>query len=206
MLLIALACFSRDVDANKNPADCKAEYDKLSGTHTKILEDHEAGTSAFFESLHEIENKLFTAFEVCPKNVLLFTLMGEVQISLGNVQLATLYARKAYDWDATIWQTHHLLGSALSMQDEYKEGLAHLEKAVDIGNNKPELLFNLCSTYLAAGQYNNAVTTCTKVIEQKGHKLHAPAFHIRGQAYEALNITRKAEQDFKNAKTLGYGR
>lgn len=204
MLLMTLACISPDADSSDNPADCQSEYDNLSRAHTGILEEQAADTPAFFESLHEIENRLFSAFERCPKNTLLFTLMGEVQISLGNVQLALLYAQKAYSWDNSSWQTHHLLGSALSMQGEYKQGLVHLEKAVNINNDKPELSFNLCSTYLAAREFNKAIETCTKVIARKDHKLHALAFHVRGQAYEALDMEKQARQDFKNAKTLGY--
>jgi tetratricopeptide (TPR) repeat protein len=204
VLLVAWSLDAQKVLASTSQAECQSEYNKLSDAHTRILEQHEEGSPSFFEALHEIENTLFTAFQRCPKNPLLFTLMGEVQISLGNIQLAALYAQKAYGWDDNIWQTHHLLGSALAMQENYQEGLVHLEKAAALASDKPELLFNLCSTCLAAKKYEQSVEYCSRLIELKNHKLHAPAYHVRGQAHKALNMDKKAKQDSINAQALGY--
>lgn len=203
LLLLAFILDHQQVMADSK-TDCPSEYEKLSAAHTQILEQHEEGSPSFFAALHEIENTLFGVFEQCPQDPLLFTLMGEVQISLGNLQLATLYAQKAYGWNDALWQTQHLLGSALAMQEQYQQGLPHLEKALAIAGDKPELLFNLCSTYLAAQQYEKSVEACTRLIQQKDHKLHAIAYHIRGQAYKALNMDKKARQDLVNAQALGY--
>jgi tetratricopeptide (TPR) repeat protein len=204
VLLMAWTLSAQKVLANTSQAECQSEYDKLSDAHNRILEQYEEGSPSFFETLHEIEEALFTAFELCPQNALLFTLMGEIQISLGNIQLATLYAQKAYGWNDSIWQTQHLLGSALAMQEKYEEGLVHMEKAAAIAGDKPELLFNLCSTHFAAKNYQKSVEFCSKLIDQKDHVLHAPAYHIRGLAYKALNMDKKAKQDSINAKALGY--
>ncbi len=190
--------------ASTSQAECQSEYNRLSDTHNRVLEQYEAGSPSFFEALHNIEEELFTTFELCPQNALLFTLMGEVQISLGNIQLATLYAQKAYDWNDSIWQTQHLLGSALAMQEKYAEGLPHMEKALSIAGDKAELLFNLCSTHFAAKNYKKSVEFCSRLIDKKDHKLHAPAYHIRGQAYKALNMNKKAKQDSITAQALGY--
>lgn len=183
---------------------CLSEYKRLSAQHADVVSQHPADTPAYFEGMHAIEDALFTVFQDCPKNALLFTLMGEVQISLGNVQLAALYAKKAYSWDNSIWQTNHLLGSTLTMQDNYQEGIRYLEKAAELGGDKPELLFNLCSSYLAAKDYRNAIMACSKLIARKDHQLHGPAYHIRGQAHLNLAMDKQAQQDFTNARVLGY--
>lgn len=203
MLFLTLMLLS---GKNAVPAanSCLSEYNRLSTQHAEVVSQHPEDSDAYFRAMHAIEDALFVVFKDCPQNALLFTLMGEVQISLGNVQLANLYAKKAYDWNDNIWQTNHLLGSTLAMQDNYKEGMAYLEKAAALANDKPELLFNLCSSYLAAKNYKNVIKTCGKLITRKDHKLHGPAFHIRAQAHEALKMPQKARQDFKNAKILGY--
>lgn len=203
-LLLLCIIAAKPVLANTQAMDCKAEYSALSKEHADTIAQTKTGTPPYFNALHAIENKIFTAFQHCPKDPLLFTLMGEVQISLGNLQLAGIYAKKAFNWDQDVWQTHHLLGTTLAMQEDYATGLKHLEKAAEIGNDRPELVFNLCSTYLAAKEYKNAIETCTEVIQRNDHQLHGPTFHIRGQAYEALKMVEKANRDYKNARLLDY--
>ena len=201
LLTVMLLPGNRAVHGANN---CLSEYNRLSAQHADVVSQHPEDTPAYYEAMHAIEDTLFVVFKDCPKNALLFTLMGEVQISLGNVQLAGLYAQKAYGWDNSIWQTNHLLGSTLAMQENYKEGMRYLEKAAELGGDKPELLFNLCSSYLAAQNYKNAISTCSKLIARKDHKLHGPAYHIRGQAHLKLTMDKQAQQDFTNARVLGY--
>lgn len=185
---------------------CTDEYEKLSKQHADNIAQHKHGSSAYFKSVHKIEDHIFAAFQSCPKDTLLFTLMGEVQISLGNLQLANLYAKKAFGFDNSIWQTHHLLGTTLSMQGQYEKGLKHLGKAADMAKDKPVLVYNLCSTYLAARQYKKTIQVCTDLLQRKDHQLHGPSYHIRGQAYMAIKKTELAQDDFNKAKTHGYSR
>ena len=188
-----------------NHADsCNNKYENLSKQHTAAIMHNTEGTPAFFNALHSVEEKIFISFQHCPKDPLLFTLMGEVQISLGNLQLASIYANKAFNWNSTIWQTHHLLGTTLSMQEQYEKGLIHLEQAADMAKDKAILIFNLCSTYLAAKAYEKAIKVCTKLIQRKDHELHGPAFYIRSKSYHALDKTELAKQDLKKAQLLGF--
>ena len=183
---------------------CQATYTSLSENLDHVIASHQQGTPAFFDALHNVEEALFSAFQQCPDNPLLLSLMGETQISLGNAQLAYLYAKKAITLKGSYWQTNHLLGTTLCLQGNYSEGVQYLEVAARLAPHKPLLLFNLCSAYYAAKQYEKAVQTCTVFLARQDHKLHGPAYHLRAQSYQALGKTKQARQDFNNARVLEY--
>lgn len=204
LMLLVFTSLNNLLLADEQVFDCMKEYESLSAKHTAAIAREKPDTQPYFKLLHGIEDEIFPALQNCPENPLLFTLMGEVQISLGNLQLAELYARKAISQDQDIWQTNHLLGITLSMQNKYTAGITYLEKATKISNNKPALVFNLCSTSLAAKKYQQAVTHCSNLIDRNDHQLHASAYHIRSQAYKALAMDKKSKRDSKNARLLGY--
>ncbi len=206
LLVVFFFIHITSVSATNHADSCANEYKKLSKQHADNVTQHKHGSSPYFKSIHKIEDHIFVAFQSCPKDALLFTLMGEVQISLGNLQLANIYAKKAFRFDDSVWQTHHLLGTTLSMQGQYEKGLKHLVKAADLAKDKPVLVFNLCSTYLTARQFKNTIQACTNLIQRKDHQLHGPAYHIRGQAYMAIKKTELAQDDFNKAKTHGHSR
>lgn len=199
LLLLLLPLDSKPLAAQP---DCEKLYTQLSTKLDTVITDKNRELQ--ITRLHALEDELFKGFESCPENPLLFTLMGEVQISLNNIGLAVLYARKAMTFDGAYWQTYHLLGNSLCMIEQYEEGLLHLEKASNLAPGKPELEFNLCSSYLAANKLNQAIAACSQLLARKDHQLHGPAYFIRGTAYELLDETTKAQQDFNKANSLGY--
>lgn len=203
VFLFAISVIPGHVFANEKPG-CEQIYQQLSIQHNEAIAQHTENSSAYFQALHTLEDKLFIVFKTCPDNALLFTLMGETQISLGNIGLAYLYARKALRLDSTLWQTQHLLGTTLCMQQNFTEGLPYLEQATTLAPDRPALLFNLCSVYHRAEKFEQAVATCSKLLERRDHRLHGPAFYLRGQSYQALGKTIRAKQDFTNAAALGF--
>jgi len=204
VLSLIFIFFNHSIHATEQTIDCNEGYTKLSKQHADTVARYKANSAEYFNSLHEIENSIFETLQYCPKDTLLFTLMGETQISLGNLQLAAIYAEQAYRRNPNIWQTHHILGTTLSMQKEFEKGLQHLEQAAAIAKERPILVFNLCSTYHAAKDYNNAIAACSKIIKRRDHQLHGAAYHIRGLSYEALEMNQKAKRDFTKAHLLGY--
>lgn len=190
--------------AKQQKTDCMKQYKSLSGKHSAAISRTKPGTISYFKTLHGIEDDIFGAMQNCPQDTYLLSLMGEVQISLGNTQLAELYAKKAIGQNPDIWQTNHLMGKALSMQNKYDVGISYLEKAVNINNTKPALFYNLCSTSLAAKKFKLAVKHCSSLIGRNDHQLHASAYHIRSQAYKALGMQEKSKHDLNNARLLGH--
>jgi len=183
---------------------CETSYETLTNKHDQIISANEQGSAQYTDALHGLEDELFTAYRPCRDNVKLLTLMGEVQISLGNPQLAHRYALKAMSLDGQYWQTLHLLGTSLCMQEQYAEGLKYLRQAASLAPVKPGLLFNLCSAYFAAQRHEESIQSCTELLQRKDHQLHGPAFYLRGSAYQAQNRQKLTEQDFEYARLLGY--
>lgn len=184
-------------------SSCQQQYKTLSTNYSDILARTQPATHAYFKALHGLENEIFVAFESCPQDTYLLTLMGELQISLGNLQLAALYAKKSHSQNQDIWQTNHLMGKSLSLLDKHDASLDYLEKAATL-NSKPGLVFNLCRACLKAEEYQLAVKHCSNLIARDDHQLHASAYRIRSQAYKALKMDKKAKRDKKNARLLGY--
>lgn len=183
---------------------CQHIYYDLSSTLDRTLATQIQDTAAYYDALHAVEDELFSAFNQCRDNPLLLTLMGEIQISLGNLQLAYLYAQKAMSRDGAYWQTFHLLGTTLCMQERFTEGLPHLEQAARLAPEKAVLQFNLCSTYVTAKKYDAAIKSCTALLQRRDHELYGPVYFLRAQAYQALGKPKLAKQDFDNARLLDY--
>lgn len=192
------------VQAEENKPDCQLIYLSKSKKLDSILKQNTPDPDNYFNTLHNFETQLFDSLASCPDNPRLYTLMGEVQIALNNLQFALLYARKAMKLDGNYWETYHLLGNTLCMQDQCKQGLTYLEKAAELAPEKPELVFNLCNTYVLSKLYQKAVSKCSQVLARKDHQLHGPTYYLRGKAHQALEMTSKARQDFNNARLLGY--
>jgi hypothetical protein len=204
LLILLFAGTSTPLMANNPEPDCMSKYTSLNKKYTDIIARELPASPGYFRAVHGIEEAIFTAMQSCPQDTYLLALMGEVQISLGNLQLATLYARKAYGQNQGVWQTNHLMGKTLSLQDEHSKSLPYLETAARLSDHKPELVYNLCRTSLDATKYELAVKHCSSLIERDDHKLHAYAYYIRSQAYKALDMDKKSQRDIKNARLLGY--
>lgn len=183
---------------------CLGFYEAISARHTKALSSLAHDTAAFYRRMHELEDELFNALGQCPKDPRLFSLMAENQISLNNLQLARLYASKAHQQRPDLWQTNHALGTVLVMQKRYKHGLPLLEKALQIASHKPALHFNLCSSYVVAEHYAQALAACSRLLDLKGHELHGPAYYQRSLAYRALGKNQQADADLAKARSIAH--
>ena len=181
---------------------CLAMYKAISAQHTTAMRDLPQEGDQYYRRLHELEDQLFKALEQCPQDSLLFTLMAENQLALNNIQLAFLYAQKAYEQQPRLWQTNHALGTAYLRQQEFQQGLPLLEKATQLAPANPALQFNLCSSYVAAGRHQQAIEACSEVIQLNDEQLHGPAYYQRSQAYEALGKQQQAEADLRRLREL----
>ena len=204
LLLICLVFPGTAVGEAENSASCEQRYEALYTRHSQTLSNYDHGSPEFYSELHDIEGALFDAFVACPNAPFLFVLMAETQISIGNPQLAFLYAKRAHKWAPDIWQTNHILGSAMCMMEQYDKGIPLLQRAVNLSPHNASLHFNLCSSQHAAGYHHAAVEVCTTLINMKGHTLQGPAYFVRGKAYQVLGEHEAAKSDFDRARVFGY--
>lgn len=151
-----------------------------------------------------LETQLFEALKRCPEEADLYALMGEVQLSLGQLPLAAVYGDKAVKLDSRSWRAHQLLGSALAMLGETGRGLAHLETAVSLAPDQPRLQLNYASALLAAKQYDRVLEICDALVETSDRRLAGAAHNLRGQAYLRRGELRQAGHDFDAALKLGF--
>ena len=186
--------------------ECVALYKTVSVRHTEATQQLKPDSDAFYRRMHDLENALFSALQKCPQHPLLFTLMAENQIALKNYQLANAYAQKAFQQKPDLWQTNHVLGTVLVMQQKYEKGLPLLKRAVQIAPQRFALHFNLCSSYVLSGRYKLAVEICSHLLKQKGHDLHGETYLQRSQAYKALDKIKLANEDLSRSQSFSKSR
>lgn len=203
-LLLPMPLLASASDIPGHQPDCLKIYRAIAKRHSKAKATLIPGAHAYFKTLHGLEDQIFHAFAQCPKDARLFSLMGEVQISLGNLQLASLYAQRAHNWNPDIWQTHHLMGTTLILQEKLDQALPFLQQAADLAEERAELRFNLCQAYVNAERYQSAITACTRLLELENHDLKGAGYHLRARAHHALDKNSLATQDFDNARQHGY--
>ncbi|KPK40276.1 MAG: hypothetical protein AMJ69_03060 [Gammaproteobacteria bacterium SG8_47] len=156
------------------------------------------------QALTAIETELFAALKQCPHSAELYVLMGEVQVSLGQIPLASLYGRKAVALNPQSWRAQQFLGSVLAMLGEAEAGTAHLERAVSIVPDNDRVRLNLASALVAAKRYDEVIELCSRLIESPELAVAAGAHHLRGRAYLGQARVSEANRDFRAARELGW--
>jgi len=185
--------------------DCAAVVTSANNDHKQALKTHQSGTDDLLTALYRIEDTLFAAMKSnCANHSSVFSTMGELQLSLGQIPIAQLYAVKALNMDNDNWQAHYVYGSALNLQKKYAEGLEHLISASELQPDNYSLLVNLCSSYEKNQQYSKAIQACSTAIDEGPYDIRGTAYFLRAQAHQANNEITLAEKDLELAKEFGF--
>ena len=184
---------------------CPDLHHKLNERHAQIM----AAKNRSARSIHQamlvsLEKELFGALEKCPNNALLFALMGEVQITLGQPYLAVVYGHRSQELDPSFWQGFYVAGTALCLSGKYEACFEELEQAVKREPDNLGLRLNLCSSQVWAQRYKEAEQSCSQVIDKGGQKMQAQAYFLRGRARQELGDTSRASTDLEHAARLGF--
>jgi len=184
---------------------CRNLFENLNLHHTQIVQEEPRSSKESQEdALRALESQLFDALSQCPKDADLYALMGEVQISRGQLPLAVVYGKKSVGLDGQSWRGQQLLGSTLAMLGQPREGLPYLERAVVLVPENQRLRLNLASALLAAKDYARARELCDVLIESTSAEVAAAAYNLRGQAYLRQGAISEAGRDFAAAEKLGF--
>jgi tetratricopeptide (TPR) repeat protein len=187
----------------KQDNSCEQAYSEA-GQQYRQLRDLPAENEAFFSLLDQVESRLFRVFEECPDDARPIALMSEVQITARQPNLALLYAQKALTTDADIWQSQHAMASALALVQQYEQAVPYAERAIQLAPQRPGLQLGLCRAYALADKREQAIDSCSAVIESTHSELHATAYYLRSLAYRGLGDTAQADHDQQQAQALGY--
>lgn len=172
--------------------------------HRQALNTYQPGTDDYLRSLYTIEDSIFPALKRCPRNAALMAAMSELQLSLGQPPIALLYAQKALEFEPNSWQAHNAAGNALNVVEKYQEGLQHLQRASELQPGNYALLVNLCSSYERNKQHDEAVKSCSRVIDKGPYELRGTAYYLRAKAYRARGELEHAASDDRHAKEFGF--
>lgn len=193
IILLLSTLFSNSVLS----ADCEKLFHKLDKQHITITDkDHS-------KKFIQMENELFDAIEQCKTYAGMFVLMGELQIEMGQIQLAIIYGRKSVEVDDEYWRGHKLLGSALMLNNESEGGLVSLKKALDLNSKNINTQLNLISALIQNKKYDQALTLINTIIHKNEKESVAIAYYFRSQVYKGKGLIVEANKDAKIAQEKG---
>lgn len=204
-IVVVILSFFFVYTSSTQATECSSVVTNSDKQHKQALQQHQPGTDAYLAALYKIEDSLFDAMKgKCVNDSSILSSMGELQISLGQIPIAQLYAHKALEMDKQNWQGHYVLGSALNLQKKYSEGLQHLQRASDLQPKNYSLLVNLCSSYEKNKQFPKAIKACSLAIEKGSYDIRGTAYFLRAQAYKGNNELALADKDLELAKEFGF--
>ncbi|UCH53454.1 MAG: tetratricopeptide repeat protein [Pseudomonadota bacterium] len=183
---------------------CNDRFARLNGDHARLIGYTPASQGSERAGLKTLEAALFEALAQCPTMPELFALMGEVQLSLGQPSLAAAYGNKAINFNERSWRGQQLVGSALALMGQPKEGLPYLERAVELEPGNPGLRLNLASALLATKNYERVLEISGELVDSKDTTVAATARNLRGQAYLRQGLLGEAGREFALAEKLGF--
>jgi len=181
--------------------DCAALYQQLDTQHHEALDAADDNRAAVQRA---VEKAVFDAFEACPDDGRFYALMGDVQISLGQVSLAVAYGMKAVKLAPQDWRAHQLLGSTLAMSGDTEHGVAELRQALGLSGGNARVRLNLASALVWAGRYEEAAPLLDELVEDPDKMVAGTAFHLRGKVRLSEGKVREGSADFERALDLGY--
>lgn len=178
--------------------DCKALFNKIDKQHYQMT------TLNRNKQLIAIEDALFKAIDMCRNYSRMFTLMGEVQIDMGQVPLAVVYGRKAVSLDVKDWRAHKLLGSASMLNSEFEAGLNSLRKSVELNPANTNAQLNLVSALVQNKKYDEGMLLVNKIIAKNEAGTISTAYYLRSQLYKGKGLIIEADKDLKTAQRMGF--
>jgi tetratricopeptide (TPR) repeat protein len=186
-------------------ADCSNIHRDLNDRHSKIMAARVNTPAPIHEAmLWKLEDELFVALSICPSDSLMYALMGEVQLTLGQPPLAVAYGQRAQVLDASAWQGYYVAGTGFCLSGKYDACFKQLDRAVALAPDNHGLRLNLCSSQVWAGRYQEARDSCSTVINSGIGELQARAYYLRGRAYQLAGDEAAARQDLEQAAGLGF--
>lgn len=195
--------FAGETPAEAEP-DCSTLFSKLDQRYSRIVATFDSPIAGLEDQdLKAMESLLFKGFERCPKNARLFTLMGEVQLTLGQLPLAGVYAQKAVEFDASYWRGHQLRGTTLAMLGQSTEGLPHLERAMALQPENERLKLNLATVLFEVKAYDRVLAIADALVDSKEAMVTGAAHNLRGRVYLKQGRIKDAGREFTAAEKQG---
>jgi len=181
--------------------DCAALYQQLDTQHHEALDSAGNNRTA---ALRAVEQAVFDAFAACPEDGRFYVLMGDVQISLGQISLAVAYGMKAVNLAPQDWRAHQLLGSTLAMGGDAEHGVAELRQAAELSGGNSRVRLNLASALVWASRFKEAAPLLDELVKDPDKVVAGAAYHLRGKVRLSEGKVREGSADFERALDLGY--
>jgi len=128
--------------------------------------------------------------------------VGEAYLSGGNLIAALRELKKAEALDANDHITQFDLGLTYYYRDRYDQAIGHLQRAIQLKPDYAPAINTLGNTYSAMGQWDKAIETYEKIIEDAFYGTPHFALSNMGVAYYQKKDYARAEHYFLEALRL----
>lgn len=117
-----------------------------------------------------------------------------------NLPEAERLYRQATEMHPTRSNSWFMLGSIIAQQGRYKDAIAPLVRATELGRNEASYFTRLCHTRMMTGDLEQGVEDCTSAIAIDASEKYA--YLNRAQAYRMLGKMKEADADLKIANSI----
>ncbi len=191
----ALSTFQKYVDMAEKTPETRAKY----ASFLFLTKNYE-------QTLQEVEKVL----QNDPANTVMNRLRAYSYLELGKPEKA-LEAMNTYlqkvDPKKLIASDYEYYGKILSRNNQNKQAIENLNKAIEMDSSKVELYYDLANIYAKDKQFNKAIETYAKKQEKHG-AANTDYYHI-GNAYMMAEDYKKAEESYakitESNPTYAYG-
>ncbi|MBI4242603.1 MAG: tetratricopeptide repeat protein [Planctomycetes bacterium] len=173
----------------------------------KLIPDHLIGHQILLESLN-IKGKHKEVIGIATKAIskmvdsltirynlgLAYFREGRYEDAVGQIKVAIQYSKGDHSM-----YLHRALGDSYAMLAKYNDAIFAYQKAVESGENSPELWSNLACCYKSLNDYKNAIKALKKSISIKSE----PQVHLSlGQLYVDAGKKKSALKQYEILKNL----
>ncbi len=109
--------------------------------------------------------------------------LGVSHLNTGNIQPAFIEFQTALSLDPTNKEVHNALGTVYLRLSDLSAAEKHYWEAVRIDSSFSEAHNNLCYVYYLLGQWDNAIDSCKKALQNPLYKTPDKAFYNMARAY-----------------------
>ena len=146
----------------------------------------------------EAINSFNKAIVLNPSNIEAYEARGAAYFFNGQYELAAADFERVLKEDPYRISAYTAYASVLASQGNFKDALQVLNVVDKLGAARPETYFARGGVYYMLGQYDQAVTDYTRVLQQR---ISADVLNARANAYAKWGKNELARKDYETAKT-----
>jgi superkiller protein 3 len=125
--------------------------------------------------------------------------LGVSQLMAGNTQAAYVKFHESLQMDPNNPEVYNALGSVHLQLEEYEKAAENFRKAAWLKKDYSEARNNLCYVFYITGEYQEAILSCERALENPLYQTPEKSFYTMGRSYYRIGEYEKAVKAYDSA-------